>query len=470
MRRNTTPGCATRDQMSSGTALIPRPAAVSSIHSSKLLQRTTTPAGSGSGHESGRVVPDAVFTMTGFAREVVPCEVGTAHEVGGCAEGDHPLLGREHPGGQACGRVGLDAAHRHVDGSRRHGRHGVVEATHGDGAALGLGHPDRVGEPVGQQPREPDGEVRRGPYAGDQGVEVGEDPPGVLHELDAGLGQARRPRRPDDEVAAHHPFEVLDRARQRGLADGERRRGRGEGALVGQGHEGPQVPHLGIHALRLYLMLRRYFRCDGPLHTVAVVNLLGAHQRVAWAGAGGLVAAMGVGRFAFTPLLPVMQADHALTSSGGALVATANYAGYLAGAAALAVWPRVNTSLHLRAWAVLLIGSEALMAVASGVGAFSALRFVAGVASAVVFVGCISTVSAARRHGASTAVTFSGVGIGIALSGAVVAAIGSRLGWQDLWLVSAALTAVFLLPMLVTDVQPEASAVSAHRERSLLTA
>ena len=213
-------------------------------------------------------------------------------------------------------------------------------------------------------------------------------------------------------------------------------------------------------------MLRRYFRCDGPLHTVAVVNLLGAHQRVAWAGAGGLVAAMGVGRFAFTPLLPVMQADHALTSSGGALVATANYAGYLAGAAALAVWPRVNTSLHLRAWAVLLIGSEALMAVASGVGAFSALRFVAGVASAVVFVGCISTVSAARRHGASTAVTFSGVGVGIALSGAVVAAIGSRLGWQDLWLVSAALTAVFLLPMLVTDVQPEASAVSAHRERS----
>ncbi len=178
------------------------------------------------------------------------------------------------------------------------------------------------------------------------------------------------------------------------------------------------------------------------------------------------MAAMGVGRFAFTPLLPVMESDHALTSSGGALVATANYAGYLVGAAALAVRPGVNTSLHLRAWAVLLIASEALMAVVSGVGAFSALRFVAGVASAVVFVGCISTVTAARRHGASTAVTFSGVGIGIALSGAVVAAVGGRLGWQDLWLVCAALTAVFLLPMLVTDVEPEASAVSVHRDRS----
>ena len=213
-------------------------------------------------------------------------------------------------------------------------------------------------------------------------------------------------------------------------------------------------------------MLTRYFRSARPMPSVAVVNLVGAHQRVAWAGAGGLVAAMGVGRFAFTPLLPVMESDHALTSSGGALVATANYAGYLVGAAALAVRPGVNTSLHLRAWSVLLIASEAVMAVVSGVGAFSALRFVAGVASAVVFVGCISTVTAARRHGASTALTFSGVGIGIALSGAVVAAVGGRLGWQDLWLVSAALTAVFLLPMLLTDVEPEASSVPTHHDRS----
>ena len=89
-------------------------------------------------------------------------------------------------------------------------------------------------------------------------------------------------------------------------------------------------------------MLRRHFRVQRSMPSVAVVNLFGAHQRVAWAGAGGLVAAMGVGRFAFTPLLPVMESDHALTSSGGALVATANYAGYLVGAAALALRPGVK--------------------------------------------------------------------------------------------------------------------------------
>lgn len=48
--------------------------------------------------------------------------------------------------------------------------------------------------------------------------------------------------------------------------------------------------------------------------------------------AAGLGAAMGVGRFAFTPILPLMTASSALTASQGAALATANYAGYLAGA------------------------------------------------------------------------------------------------------------------------------------------
>ncbi|MCK5751617.1 MAG: YbfB/YjiJ family MFS transporter, partial [Mycobacterium sp.] len=181
---------------------------------------------------------------------------------------------------------------------------------------------------------------------------------------------------------------------------------------------------------------------------------------IAWAGSAGLVAAMGVGRFAFTPLLPMMESDHALTSSGGALVATANYAGYLVGAAALAVRPHVNTSAHLSVWALLLIASEAAMAVLPGVGAFALLRFVAGVASAVVFVGCISTVGAARRHGASMAVTFAGVGIGIAVSGGLIAAVGTLVDWQQLWLMSAVVTAVFLVPMFVTTVEPESSVVA----------
>lgn len=51
--------------------------------------------------------------------------------------------------------------------------------------------------------------------------------------------------------------------------------------------------------------------------------------------ASGLVAlavAMGIGRFAFTPLLPLMMRDGTLTAAAGAEWAAANYGGYFIGA------------------------------------------------------------------------------------------------------------------------------------------
>src|SRR5262252_9383138 len=50
------------------------------------------------------------------------------------------------------------------------------------------------------------------------------------------------------------------------------------------------------------------------------------------AGMISLAVAMGVGRFAFTPLFPLMVRDGLLTSDTGALLAASNYLGYLVGA------------------------------------------------------------------------------------------------------------------------------------------
>ena len=41
---------------------------------------------------------------------------------------------------------------------------------------------------------------------------------------------------------------------------------------------------------------------------------------------------MGIGRFAFTPLLPLMVRDGALPQNAGAWLAASNYLGYLVGA------------------------------------------------------------------------------------------------------------------------------------------
>ena len=50
------------------------------------------------------------------------------------------------------------------------------------------------------------------------------------------------------------------------------------------------------------------------------------------AGALALAVAMGIGRFAFTPLLPLMQREGLLGGGAGAALAAVNYAGYLLGA------------------------------------------------------------------------------------------------------------------------------------------
>ncbi|MER2177353.1 MAG: YbfB/YjiJ family MFS transporter, partial [Stenotrophomonas maltophilia] len=57
--------------------------------------------------------------------------------------------------------------------------------------------------------------------------------------------------------------------------------------------------------------------------------------RHAWqviaAGICALVLTVGLARFAYTPLLPVMRADAGLSAAGGGWLATFNYLGYLAG-------------------------------------------------------------------------------------------------------------------------------------------
>src|SRR4051812_28187340 len=72
----------------------------------------------------------------------------------------------------------------------------------------------------------------------------------------------------------------------------------------------------------------------------AMSTALGSASLVAIPNAGiavrtgliGLAVAMGIGRFAFTPLLPLMQQDGGVSLLQGSWLATANYAGYLIGA------------------------------------------------------------------------------------------------------------------------------------------
>ena len=124
-----------------------------------------------------------------------------------------------------------------------------------------------------------------------------------------------------------------------------------------------------------------------------------------------LAIAMGIGRFAFTPILPMMQADAGLSVAQGGWLASANYLGYLVGALTILAM-RWAASAAIRV-GLLVVGFTTLaMGLLSNDAAWSVLRFASGVASAWVLV----SVSAHTKPEAGP-LTFAGVGAGIAFAG-----------------------------------------------------
>jgi MFS family permease len=159
-------------------------------------------------------------------------------------------------------------------------------------------------------------------------------------------------------------------------------------------------------------------------------------------GAAAMAVSMGIGRFVYTPILPLMHAQAGLSAQGGSLLATANYIGYLIGALAGIFAPAlVRSALALRTGLVVVVATVALMALTRSPAVWFTLRLVAGVASALVFVITASAMLARLREHAQHLVGwgFGGVGAGIALSGAVVLVVRTTGTWRTAWLASAAL-------------------------------
>src|SRR3954470_1211582 len=161
--------------------------------------------------------------------------------------------------------------------------------------------------------------------------------------------------------------------------------------------------------------------------------------------AAGLAAAMGIGRFVYTPILPLMTTQAALTPQAAGTLATANYAGYLAGALAGTASPRLaRSAVAWRVSLIVLVASLAAMPLLSNIIGWGILRALAGFTSAVVFVIAVnSMLEHLRDHSPHLpGWGFGGVGLGIALSGAFVLMLPSTAGWQTAWWTAAALAAV----------------------------
>lgn len=181
-------------------------------------------------------------------------------------------------------------------------------------------------------------------------------------------------------------------------------------------------------------------------------------------GLAALAVAMGIGRFAFTPILPMMQDDFGLSIADGGWLASSNYAGYLLGALSAILLP-LTPAAAIRAGLLVISLSTFAMGLHHGIAYWFALRAIAGVASAWVLVFVSVWALGNRAHGGAL---YAGVGVGIAAAGAVclglmAANASSSAAWMTLGAASFVMT-VFL--WRVFDSGPNSAGGSAHAKRN----
>lgn len=176
---------------------------------------------------------------------------------------------------------------------------------------------------------------------------------------------------------------------------------------------------------------------------------------VALAGLAALAVAMGIGRFAFTPLLPMMLHDGVIGLRAASWLATANYLGYWVGALACALqprlWARWRVATPLAHTSAMRLGLTATVLLTLGMAQpwpaiWPLWRFLAGVASALVFVyassWCLARLTALGTP-ALAGIIYAGPGLGIAVSGLAASAMVAG-GWSAAggWVAFAMLAAV----------------------------
>ncbi len=162
-----------------------------------------------------------------------------------------------------------------------------------------------------------------------------------------------------------------------------------------------------------------------------------------------LLVGIGLGRFAYTPLIPALAAAEWFSASDAAYLGAANLAGYLAGAAlARMLAARTSTRFALRGG--MLLASAAFFACAQPFpfAWFFLWRFIAGMCGGTLMVLAAPTVLPfvpANRQGLAGGIIMTGVALGIALSGTFVPLtldLGLPETWAALGILASLLTAI----------------------------
>lgn len=175
------------------------------------------------------------------------------------------------------------------------------------------------------------------------------------------------------------------------------------------------------------------------------------HAGVLFGGILFLVIAMGISRFAFTPLLPYMRIDENLTFQEGGWLASSNYIGYFAGALGAGFILKYKKNCLL-VNVLLNVASIIFMGFTNSFPFWIFLRFIAGATGGFIFVLTSSIImDYLAKHFLTkwSGYVFTGIGLGIALSGLLVPFLEIRTNWEGTWIGLGIISTIFLLTTLV---------------------
>jgi predicted MFS family arabinose efflux permease len=192
-------------------------------------------------------------------------------------------------------------------------------------------------------------------------------------------------------------------------------------------------------------------------HTVTRLKVLSA-------GIFSLILVLGVARFAYTPLLPLMQQQAGLGVAEAGWLAAINYAGYLSGAL---IASRISSLLLkdrlYRVGMVLAIVSTLVMGLSTNVVVWAISRYVAGLTSAagmLLGTGLIMNWLIRHNHRSELGIHFAGIGLGIAGCAGAVMLFTPWLDWREQWFAFTALGCLLLVPALRWLPPPDTSGLT----------
>lgn len=168
-------------------------------------------------------------------------------------------------------------------------------------------------------------------------------------------------------------------------------------------------------------------------------------------GVLALLLCIGVARFAYTPLLPLMQAQAGLSDLSAGWLAATNYLGYMSGAL-LAAWLESPLWRRRLYSAGLIVGllSTALMGLSANIWVWALSRYLGGLAGAAgMLLGSGLVLGWLMRHGRrpELGLYFTGLGLGIVVSALGAMAMGGLgLDWRGHWWGFVLIGALALIP------------------------